>query len=585
MPTRLPARSLHPAAWLLAALLTAPAARTDAQSFTQQAQFGAGGTICVAWGDADGDQAPELAVGNTSGQNWLFTNDGGGGFTQLNEFDAAATFAMVWADYNDDGLLDIAVGNRGSANRLYENNGDGTFTGRNRLGNFTTISIAMAWADYDLDGDLDVAVGNGILGTAQQNHLYVNGGGNAFAQTLEFGMEQTQAVAWGDYDNDGDPDLAVGNGGFGFTGQNYLYVNNGDGTFTEVPEFGNNEDTTALAWGDADNDGDLDLAVANWNDGQNYLYRNDGGSFAALPRFGLRDPNTLNWGDYDNDGDLDLAVGNGDFGSADTNFLYINEGGLTFTESAQFGLGSTDGVAWGDVDLDGDLDLAVGNEHSPNTNYLYVNNENDADWLSLTLVGHEYDLGAGYSVRNGIGARITVYEAGFLGDPAHRLGYREVEAHGGFSCQNDLPAHFGLPGQSSVDVRIEWPGSGGSHITQDLTGVAVPGRGTIHEGADDVVGVHQVPAGAATGAAWRIAPNPTAGKVLVEYLRPLRDGSAAEIVDVTGRHVATIALGATQNGGSTVWDGRNANGRRAAPGVYFVNVAGSVRPGRITVVR
>jgi hypothetical protein len=585
MKTRLPGGRSRAALILTASLLAAPAAWPAAPDFTEVAAFGAGATICVAWGDADNDGDPELAVGNVNGQNWLFTNDGGGAFTQADEFDSSATFALVWADYNNDGFLDMAVGNRSATNRLFANNGDGTFTGRNRLGNFTTVTIAMAWGDYDGDGDLDVAQGNGILGVAQQNFIYRYDGGNAFTQIAEFGMEQTQSVVWGDYDNDGDPDLAVGNGGFGFVGQNYLYVNNGDGTFTEVPEFGSNGDTTALAWGDADNDGDLDLAVANWDGGQNYLYRNDGGSFAELPRFGLRDPNTLAWGDYDNDGDLDLAVGNGDFGSADTNFLYINEGGLAFTESAQFGLGSTDGLAWGDYDQDGDLDLAVGNEHSPADNYLYVNNENDGDLLFVTLVGHGYDLGAGYSNRNGIGAKITVYEAGFLGDPAHRLGYREVSAHGGFSSQNDLPAHFGLPGQGTVDVRIEWPGSSGTHVTQDLTNVAVPGRGIVHEGAGDVVGIPQVAAGAGAGPAWRIAPNPARGEVVVEYLRPLRAGTEAEIVDVTGRRVARLPLATAGDGARAIWDGTAETGRRAAPGVYFVSVAGEAQPGRITVIR
>ncbi|MCA9753011.1 MAG: VCBS repeat-containing protein [Gemmatimonadetes bacterium] len=570
--------SILPLAFLFLAARSSSAAPPD---FTEQLEFGGGPTICVAWGDPDGDGDPDLAVGNTGAQNWLFRNDGGSVFSQFDEFEQGQTFTLTWADCDNDGDLDLAVGNRLAANRLFENNGDGTFTTRTRFGNFLTITIALAWADYDLDGDLDVAVGNGILGSAQENYLYRNdGGNNVFTQTLQFGAGQTQSVVWGDFDQDGDPDLAVGNGGFGFVEQNYLYVNNGDGTFTERMEYGTG-DTTSLGWGDADNDGDLDLAVANWDGGQNYLYRNDGGTFAEIPQFGLRDPNTLAWADYDNDGDLDLAVGNGDFGSADSNYLYVNEGNLVFTESAQFGLGSTDGVAWADYDLDGDLDLAVGNEHSPNDNALYINQENDSDWLSLTLVGHFHDLGAGFSNRSGIGAKVAVYEAGFLGDAGHLLGFREIEAHGGFSSQNDIAAHFGLPGQATVDVRITWPGSAGTHVVQDLTGVAVPSRMTVHESGGDVGVIADPRTG---GPVWRIQPNPApGGETLVQYLRPTAEGATAEIVDVAGRRVARLALHPIDGGAEARWDGRNDLGEMVAAGVYFVRGDGEA-PGRITVL-
>jgi hypothetical protein len=562
--------------------------RTDAiPDFTQHLQFGEGSTIPVAWGDAEGDGDLDVAVGNYFGENnYLYRNDGANTFSQLNAFGQKSTFALVWGDYDNDGDLDVAVGNgQGQQNRLIVNNGDGTFSGHPEFG--ANATLAMAWADLDLDGDLDLAVGNGLHPGAQQNYLYVNDGAGGFSEQAQFGVNKTATLTWADFDDDGDPDLAVGNGGFGSEEQNYLYVNDGDGTFTERSEFGIG-DTACLVWGDSDGDGDLDLAVANWNAGQNRLYVNNGdGSFTGLDRFGIRDPNTMAWGDFDNDGDLDLAVGNGDFGSADQNYLYVNEGGNTFTERAQFGLGSTDAVAWGDSDGDGDLDLAVGNEHSTTQNYLYVNNENDTDWLFLHLIGHVHDQGAGHSNRDGVGAKIAVYEAGFLGDPGHLLGFREIECHGGFAAQNAIDGHFGLPGRAAADVRITWPGSAGSNVVQDLTGVPVPGRFVIHEGQTATfapeVGGDDGPLGI------RVTPNPTRGPVVIELARPASAPRGAAIFDAAGHLVSRIDADSRSSTQLTrlTWNGRNRDGRAVSAGVYFVRILGTEKSAgaRIVVLR
>jgi hypothetical protein len=484
---------------------------------------------------------------------------------------------------DNDGDSDVAVGNClgfQPQNRLTLNNGDGTFVGQNQFGAHGTVS--MAWSDYDRDGDLDLAVGNGILGTSTQNDLYRNDGGT-FAEIAAFGTGQTGSVIWGDFDGDGDPDLAVGNGGFGFIGQNYLYRNDGNDVFSERAEFGLG-DTACLAAGDYDKDGDLDVAVGNWNATQCRLYVNQGdGTFVGHDEFGSRDTNTCTWGDFDNDGDLDLAVGNGDFGSADQNYLYDNDGAGAFAELARFGLGSTDAIAWADFDDDGDIDVAAGNEHSPAQNYLYVNQENDSDALFLRLVGHRHDQGAGYSNRDGIGAKVAAYASGHVGDPAHLLGFREIAAHGGFSAQNERVAHFGLPGRSSVDVRIEWPGSNGSAITQDLFGVVVPGRLTVDE-SEDGTGAPVV-----TGApnAWSVSPNPTRAAVSIELgLEGTEVPRAFIVVDARGRRVRRIEPQAAAGLARATWDLQDETGTRVAPGVYFVRLPVDSAPSaRFVVLR
>jgi hypothetical protein len=458
-------------------------------TFTEQAQFGDGPTISVAWYDYDADGNLDVAVSNFQDLDQLFVNNNDGTFTPQTPFAGTpqGSFAIAWADYDNDGDGDLVIGTTGTSSAIvYRNNGDGTFTGTGLLAGPDVI--AAAWADYDLDGDLDLALGRGILGTNQINTLYINDGLGNFTRRNEFGANQTQAIVWCDFDNDGDADAAVGNGGFTFIGPNYLYINNGDGTFDDRPEFGagtgptGRADTTSLACGDFDNDGDLDVAVGNWDAQQNALYVNNGDlTFTRRDEFGLHDTNTVAWADFNLDGWLDLATGNGDFGSAEQNYIYVNNGDGTFTETALLGMGSTDAIAWGDFDNDGDPDAAAGNEHSPSQNYLYVNNTDSTEYLNVHLVGHYGDRGPRYSNNDAIGAKVIVYEAGFLGDPDHLLGYREIEAHGGFSPQNSVDAMFGLPGHSTVDVRVIWPGSAGVHFTDNLEGVAVGQRLIVHE--------------------------------------------------------------------------------------------------------
>ncbi len=446
--------------------------RWSSGAFTGYEEFGTGSTIPMAWGDFDNDGDLDLAVGNYFGEdNELYVNEGDGTFTQRIEFGAGNTFALVWADFDNDGDLDMAVGNSGQ-NRLYVNLGDGSFDPRDEFGISTTVSLA--WGDVDNDGDLDLAVGNGILGSSQQNYLYVNGGDGSFAQQAEFGGLQTDSLAWADYDHDGDLDLAVGNGGFTGEQTNYLYINDGDLTFTKSTAFGEG-DTATVAWADADNDGRIDIAVGNWNGGQSYLYLNQSdGTFAEYAAFGTHDTNTLAWGDYDHDGDLDVALGNGDFGTAEQNSLYVNDGTGVFTKQDEFGIGSTDALAWGDYDGDGDIDLAAGNEHSPRQNELWVNELNDESYLQLSLIGRFHSFGECYSNRGGIGAKVSIYPPGHLGEADFLLGFQQMEAKGGFSTQNSMVLTFGVPdGEIAVDVEINWPGSGESSITQRIYAVGI----------------------------------------------------------------------------------------------------------------
>ncbi len=197
-----------------------------------------------------------------------------------------------------------------------------------------------------------------------------NQSSNRFAEHFESSsIRHTWSVAWGDWDGDGDLDLAVGNGQFGSKASNsvnQIYVNDGDGRFTLESDIGTAADNSrAVAWGDWDGDGDLDLAVANYGQ-PNLVYENVSAQLKLDPEIGLgwtasmtSSSTSLAWGDWDSDGDLDLAVGN----DAAPNQVYQNiSGTLQLSwESPLSDVLQTRAVAWADWDGDGDLDLTFAN--------------------------------------------------------------------------------------------------------------------------------------------------------------------------------------------------------------------------------
>src|SRR5439155_143910 len=188
-------------------------------------------------------------------------------------------------------------------------------------------STGCAWGDYDNDGFLDLFVSNE---QGQNNFLFHNNGDGSFAKIISGNIVNdggaSYGCTWGDYDNDGFLDLFVAN----LNENNFLYHNNGDGTFTKVTSgriVSDGGASQGCAWGDYDNDGLLDLFVANRNQ-INFLYHNDGnGAFTAITNGAIVNDVDYSWSpawvDYDNDGFLDLFVANGPASGAGQNdFLY-----------------------------------------------------------------------------------------------------------------------------------------------------------------------------------------------------------------------------------------------------------------------
>ena len=227
-------------------------------------------------------------------------------------------------DYDNDGDLDIVAVGTYQPHALFRNNGDGTFT--NTADEAGIADPRGGWgslfADYNNDSYLDLYITRGGWSGADENTLYRNNGDGTFTDvTHAAGVADPQSsfcAAWADYDNDGYLDLYIADGVIGDGAPNVLYHNNGDGTFTNTAEtagVANTGNSLGTAWGDYDKDGYIDLHVVNFGQ-SNVLYRNNGdGTFTDVtPTTGMNLPVTdafvTFFLDIDNDADLDIFISN-----------------------------------------------------------------------------------------------------------------------------------------------------------------------------------------------------------------------------------------------------------------------------------
>ncbi len=536
----------------------------------------------ASWADYDGDGFLDLFVanGNLTPQNdLLYRNNRNGTFTQITGgnivTDGGSSIGGTWGDYDNDGDADLFVANRqGENNFLYRNEGNGAFT-KIMTGNIVTDggnSNSSSWVDFDNDGDLDLYV----INFNEADFLYRNDGAGTFTR-ITTGPPVTDisfsiSGVWADYDNDGDQDLFISNGG---NQNNFLYRNEGNGVFTKITTgaiVNDGGSAIGCSWGDYNNDGNSDLFVANFLGQNNFLYRNDGPpnytftkiTAGVIVNDGGNSVGSV-WGDIDNDGDLDLFVGD----DGQNNSLYLNSGppDYVFTKMTTGSIvndgGNTFGVTLCDYDRDGDLDAFAANRENQN-NFLYANNGNSNHWVNILCVGVN-------SNRSAIGAKIGV-KANFNGTAIWQR--REVAAQSGYNSQNGFPAAFGLGEATRIDsLIIVWP----SRNRDTFVGIAVDQFLTITEGGK-ITRVEQPDKNLPEQ--FRLLqnhPNPFNPSTTISFRLPSPTRVILQIYDILGRPVKTLA-DQLQTAGlhSVVWDGTDQHERRASSGIYICHLqAGS----------
>ncbi len=414
-------------------------------------------------------------------------------------------------DYNNDGYPDLLITCVGQ-NRLFKNTGKGTFvdvTKSSGLGGRQALSTSAIWFDFDRDGLLDLFVCNYVKWSPEHDvfcsldgknksyctpeayrgetcWLFRNRGDGSFEDvTASSGVfdssSKSLGVAMLDYDQDGWPDLLVAND----TQPNKLYRNQRNGTFKDVAvEAGiafSAEGKARAGMGvdvaDFDNSGTPGVAITNFDNEMIGLYRVSNGNFADVATqsgVGLPSKNTLGFGcvflDADLDGALDLAVVNGHIddtvrnvrgvGYAQPPQLFLNNGkGIFHDVAAEISGGFSQpkvgrGLAYGDFDRDGDLDLLMTTNHGPA--YLYRNDQLAGNRsIRFRLVGTK-------SNRDGIGASLKIFHNGSIQS-------RLVKGGSSYLSQSELPVTFGVGKQDKINrVVIQWP-SGRTEEYKDLT--------------------------------------------------------------------------------------------------------------------
>ena len=477
-------------------------------SFTLQPIATAGSPMCVV--DMNNDQLDDVVATTATNIN-INHQQQGGGFVATNITTAPADHVASWSiaagDFDSNGWNDLLYGG-----------GDGvTFMKANATGTaFAEVSYPQYvfsqrtnFVDINTDGHLDAFVCHDI----DANVYYMNDGtGNlVFNQGGLGDWGGNYGSIWIDHDNDHDMDLFIAKCGSDPIDQ--LHRNNGNGTFTPIgPAFNLNDQgqSWSAAWGDYDNDGDMDVMSGDGSGGGHRLMRNDGNTFtdvSAGSGFDLLQGSSIEYTthDFNNDGLLDVLCAN--------STIMMSNGNMTFTPNV---VSVTEGPI-GDLNDDGYLDVV-----SVWQGMISMNDGGTNHYLRINTVGTQ-------SNRNGIGARVVCTSA--LGTQI-----RDVKSGDGFAYMSSLMTHFGLGADTQVDeVTVYWP----SGEISTVTNPAIDGVLTIVE--DAITNVAEAQAAGTLGV-W---PVPATDHITLNADADLLNGTAT-ILDIAGQEVMTTLLRTNQ---------------------------------------
>jgi len=546
----------------------------------------------VEWGDYDNDEDLDfvitgISINPTGYHTRIYRNDGGS-FTDI-DADLFGVFdsSVSWGDCDGDGDLDLLLSGRGQAGvdsaAVYRND-DGVFTDV-AAGLPGKWGASVAWGDYDNDGDLDIL----LTGDAHDSSvsLFRNGAGTFVPDDSALPGFVAGSAEWGDYDKDGDLDILL-TGYSDYLDVSRIYRNDG-GEFTDIEAGLIGVSYGSGTWGDYDADGDLDILLAGYHgEGADggwlvaAVYRNDAGVFTDIGA-GLL-PTTdaaAAWGDYDNDGDLDIMLA-GRTSAGGSARVYRNDNG-SFADTGGDFTGVTDpAAAWGDYDGDGDLDLLVaGNPAAGGAECrLYRNLCPHPDAapaapanLAATVDGPFATFGWDGATdpetpAGGLSYNLRIGSApgggdilAAMSDPA--TGLRRVARAG--NCGHRLEWTVALPeGDYYWSVQAVDGGFAGSPFAPEAV---VSGSPT---GLGDPPG-RLVLLGA--------VPNPFNPRTSISFELPEPGPATLRIYDLQGGLVRTVVDGMIDSGGvhAVEWDGRSDSGRRMPSGAYLCRLTAGGR--------
>jgi hypothetical protein len=492
--------------------------------FTPQAIILNGTRWCVA--DMNGDYLDDIVGVQGSTVNLLLQSATDGSFTPVS-FPTTAQYNPSWSisagDYDKNGNNDLLLGSYGGASIVLMND-DGTgYTSVLESPEFI-FSQRSNFVDINNDGNLDAFVCHDVA----PNVYFQNDGNSGFTYHQggvgDYPSGGNYGSIWVDYDNDGDIDLFIAKcrGGGDMAAVDELHRNNGDGTFTNVAEEAGLADlhqSWSAAWGDYDNDGDMDVMIGNsagvWVDGDpnnpinmhKLMLNNGDGTFTNITVGSGFDTFSISnlvhvAHDFDNDGFTDVFCGG--------NTIMHNNGNMTFSPIViTAGSGPI-----GDLNNDGFLDIQ-------NENQIYLNTPNENNWIKINLKGVA-------SNSNGIGARIELYGAG----AGWQKQIRDVKSGDGFYYMSTLNTHFGIGNLENIDrVVIKWP-SGTVDVIQNPT---------INSALLVVEGSHIMGVKEGVNTAFAVYPNPAKEVLNIKNVESLNNCKAS-IYSIDGKLIKSSVI-------------------------------------------
>jgi len=492
-------------------------------------------------GDYDNDGDDDLYIARHKGSNnhshLLLKCRANGSFVDVTEEVGLPYIGTphqgMWGDMDNDGDLDLFVICRDEPNLLYRNDG-GTFTdisAASGLNAYVRASKAGMVVDVNNDSYVDFYVAN----IYTDNELWMNNGDGTFTdETVERGVNDNQ-IAMGsttfDYDNDGDQDLYLTHDG----NQEYiLFENDGNGYFTDVGEAsGTNYAGQGMGVDVADinNDGWMDIYITNLS--SNTLFINNGDkTFTDVSDESMTTDPGMGWGlaftDIDNDGLRDIYMANDSYFSPNPNRLYHNMGEHVFEELAEGTpmesmLGGY-GVSCGDFNNDGREDIFLANSGDNDANQLFRNDtQNDYNYVKIRLKGTTSNVAA-------IGTRVEVTAGGVL-------HIDDVTSGMSYSSSSSLVIHFGLGMADMIEnLTVRFP----SGEVMEFTDLAVNSTYTVTEGEELSTGIQAILPNSAT---WSVRPTLISDAATISLHLKEKSQTSLAVYDVAGQLIESVFVG------------------------------------------